>query len=203
MALNLNRLEKVKKGPGGGQRARCPACASKGEDKQGQHLYIRADGKFGCAKYPKNKEHRSLIAKLAGDRKGGGSLGKQPIRIAIKPFKAQKHIPKGYFGTDGTPFSNLRAHTRGSKNTYKATANKQTVCEMDLEKPVPSVPKTRKSLSISKRVKRRKPKQPRHIDLCVDEDFVHQIDAIKNAFSRKVVAARDGEVVIGDWSEAK
>ena len=100
MALDLNKLEKVKKGPGGGQRARCPACASKGEDRQGQHLYIRADGKFGCAKYPKNKAHRSLIAKLAGDRKGAGRGGKQPIQIVIKPFKTQNNISR-YQSTKG------------------------------------------------------------------------------------------------------
>ncbi len=46
--------------------ARCPACASGGGDKQGQHLIIYEDGKYGCAAHSKDKEHRREIFRLVG-----------------------------------------------------------------------------------------------------------------------------------------
>jgi hypothetical protein len=48
--------------------ARCPACAESGHDQKGEHLYLYADGRFGCVVYPaaEGMAHRQRIFKLAG-----------------------------------------------------------------------------------------------------------------------------------------
>lgn len=202
MAIDLARLEKVKKGPDGGHRARCPACASSGEDRRGEHLYIRKDGRFGCAKYPKDKAHRSKIARLAGDgRRADGAKRSMP-KVVLKPLKYIKHIPKVPFGTVGTPFYNPRAcrERYNKKNTH--TAYKTPAREIGLEKPVPFVPDLRKSLTNNKSAKRKKIPLPLNLDLCFDEDVVSQIDRIKSLFDAEIVAATDGVEKVGDWSMA-
>ena len=65
MALDLNKLEKVRSS-NGKTIARCPACAEAGEDKDGKHLAIFADGRFACVTHQGDKEHRRLIFELAG-----------------------------------------------------------------------------------------------------------------------------------------
>lgn len=64
--LDLARLEQVATLPNGDTKARCPACAEMGEDATGDHLLIKADGRFGCAKYQDDHEHRRAIWRLAG-----------------------------------------------------------------------------------------------------------------------------------------
>lgn len=142
MGLNISSLKNVSNGPSGGIRAGCPACAAKGEDRQEQHLYIYPDGRFGCAKYPKDKSHRSAIAKIVGLRDNSGKSNFIPIRA----FKVKKHTLKGIFGTDGTPFYNLRALL---KNNTTNNSNNNTACAKDFEKAVPFVPELDKSLSIN------------------------------------------------------
>jgi hypothetical protein len=141
MALNTGKLENVRKGPGGGVRAGCPACAAKGEDTRKEHLYIYPDGRFGCAKYPKDKTHRSVIAKLVGLRE----VGSKPTFIPIKSFKTPKHTLKRVFGTDGTPFYNLRAYAKNNIIHNKSN----TARVIGLEKPVPTVPDLDKSMIIN------------------------------------------------------
>jgi len=67
MSLNLNRLEKVRHLANGSVEARCPACAEGGHDRTGEHLWIKADGRFGCCAHPKDTAHRKRIFALAGD----------------------------------------------------------------------------------------------------------------------------------------
>jgi hypothetical protein len=72
MSLDLAKLEKVFEHPDGAVTARCPACAEDGGDRKGEHLYIYPDGKYGCAKYQGDHEHRARIWELVGWRNGKG-----------------------------------------------------------------------------------------------------------------------------------
>lgn len=67
--LDESKLENVIKHGNGSIHAACPACRDDGEDKAGNHLFIKPEGKFGCCKYPADKEHRKRIWKLAGTPK--------------------------------------------------------------------------------------------------------------------------------------
>ncbi len=60
-----DRLEKVR-ASNGKTIARCPACAEAGEDKDGKHLAIFADGRFACVTHQGDREHRRRIFELAG-----------------------------------------------------------------------------------------------------------------------------------------
>jgi len=62
--IDTSILEKLCKTPQGWQ-ARCPACASEGSDKSGNHLSILADGRFNCVKYSGDKDHNKTILALA------------------------------------------------------------------------------------------------------------------------------------------
>jgi hypothetical protein len=68
MSLDPRKLEKLRELANGVMQARCPACAEGGRDRAGEHLRIYPDGRFGCAVYPKDREHRKRIFALAGDR---------------------------------------------------------------------------------------------------------------------------------------
>ncbi|MBL9145354.1 MAG: toprim domain-containing protein [Verrucomicrobiaceae bacterium] len=65
MGLDLKRLQKVRTA-GGKITARCPACAEDNRDRQGNHLVIFEDGRYGCAAVPGDYEHRRRIYQLAG-----------------------------------------------------------------------------------------------------------------------------------------
>ena len=65
MSLDPKKLEKVRELANGGMKARCPACAEGGHDRSGEHLRIYPDGRFGCAVFPKDREHRKRIFALA------------------------------------------------------------------------------------------------------------------------------------------
>lgn len=64
--LDLAKLENIHERPDGSIKAACPACRAAGEDRTGDHLLIKPDGKFGCAKYADDGEHRRQIWKVAG-----------------------------------------------------------------------------------------------------------------------------------------
>lgn len=66
-SLDEAKLEKVRT-VGGKTIARCPACAESGGDAKGDHLFIGADGRFGCIKFPgiEGTVHRKRIFALAG-----------------------------------------------------------------------------------------------------------------------------------------
>lgn len=74
--LDYDQLENIQH-TDGGIRARCPACASKGSDGTGEHLFIFPDGRFGCATHSQDRAHRSLILKLAGTISGRGQQSNQ------------------------------------------------------------------------------------------------------------------------------
>jgi hypothetical protein len=96
--IDETKLEKVKRKGDGRIIARCPACAEDGSDKSGNHLFIGADGKFGCVLYPKEQgeDHRKRIFALAGIKSGTlgtpisnprAYAGKKTISIRIRSFK--------------------------------------------------------------------------------------------------------------------
>lgn len=64
--LDLAKLENIKHLAGGAIRAACPACREAGADSTGEHLHVDGNGKFGCAKYQGDAEHRKAIWRLAG-----------------------------------------------------------------------------------------------------------------------------------------
>jgi len=66
LSIDITRLEKVRR-HGVKITARCPACAAEGGDKSGTHFFQSMEtGKFGCAKYPGDAEHRREIFRLVG-----------------------------------------------------------------------------------------------------------------------------------------
>ena len=82
MQLDPAKLENVKELAGGAKRARCPACAEAGQDKTGNHLLIKPDGRFGCCVYADDKPHRKRIFALASDRKERVMVVRQAPRSA-------------------------------------------------------------------------------------------------------------------------
>lgn len=65
--LDLSRLERVRES-GGKITARCPACAETGGDRSGRHLAILPNGRFACAAFSGDAEHRRRIFELVGIR---------------------------------------------------------------------------------------------------------------------------------------
>lgn len=64
--IDTARLEKVKR-YGHKITARCPACSADGGDKSGTHFFLNTEnGKFGCARFQEDKEHRREIFRLVG-----------------------------------------------------------------------------------------------------------------------------------------
>ena len=83
MSLDHSKLENLTELPDGCQRARCPACASHGKDRKGEHLIIFADGRYGCAAHQGDEEHRKLIYRQVG-LKGVRRPHIRPFRIEAK-----------------------------------------------------------------------------------------------------------------------
>lgn len=65
MTLDLNKIANLRPFQDG-YRGACPACREDGSDRSGDHLLIRKNGKFGCAVFPGNHEHRQRIKQLVG-----------------------------------------------------------------------------------------------------------------------------------------
>ncbi|HWI57992.1 MAG TPA: hypothetical protein VNZ22_12255 [Bacillota bacterium] len=86
MSLNLQKLTKVRRRPNGTLLAQCPACAAAGQDRQGQHLVVYPDGRFGCAVHPgpEGRPHRQEIWRLAGER---APYSRPPLvlKFTVKP----------------------------------------------------------------------------------------------------------------------
>ena len=83
MSLDPSKLENVVARPDGAMVARCPACAEERMDTKGEHLIVFKDGRFGCAVYPGDHEHRKLIWALAGGGDGGVTPTILPRRVDI------------------------------------------------------------------------------------------------------------------------
>ncbi|MBL9193734.1 MAG: toprim domain-containing protein [Opitutaceae bacterium] len=65
MSLDLSKIAKLKR-RGGGYGGACPACQAAGRDKRGDHLFIDANGIYGCAAYPGDAAHRKEVFALVG-----------------------------------------------------------------------------------------------------------------------------------------
>jgi hypothetical protein len=111
LSLDLERLENVKHLGGGGIRAACPACRAADSDKSRDHLLIQPDGKYGCAVYPKDHEHRSQIFRLAGNgfspNQSHPAVCKKPITPRIKASGADFDWKKCVAGFTGAEMQNL------------------------------------------------------------------------------------------------
>ena len=71
MSLELRKLTVSRRLEDGTVVARCPACAAGGQDREGNHLVVYPDGRFGCVVHPgeAGRWHRKLIWKAVGERK--------------------------------------------------------------------------------------------------------------------------------------
>jgi hypothetical protein len=103
VSLDVKKLEKVVDLADGVKRARCPACAEKGQDKKGEHLRIAADGKFGCCVFPGDREHRKRIYALAGER------GPRGIRVKVAGVRVAETVQTGILGRLGRVFGSPAA----------------------------------------------------------------------------------------------
>jgi hypothetical protein len=67
--------------------ARCPACACRGQDTKGDHLWWNPDtGAFNCIAYPGDAGHRREIIELAGRLSGKAKVSEaqkyRPINLS-------------------------------------------------------------------------------------------------------------------------
>lgn len=94
MSLDISKLENVRQ-RAGKTTAQCPACAEAGHDRRGEHLFIGAEGHWGCVVYPGDtadaRDHRTRIFVLCGSRE-------------VKPL-AVKHAGLGRLGRVGESHS--------------------------------------------------------------------------------------------------
>ena len=94
MSLDISKLKNAHT-RGDKTIAQCPACAEVGHDQKGEHLFINADGRFGCVVYPGSsteaKEHRKRIFALCGDRE-------------IKPLVTHRTTETASVGRSGRSF---------------------------------------------------------------------------------------------------
>jgi hypothetical protein len=98
MSLDLTKLERRRSLADGSMRARCPACAEKGQDKKGEHLRVYPDGRFGCCVFPRDREHRKRIFTLAGER------SRQSIKVRVAAAKSAGPVQSGILGRLGRVF---------------------------------------------------------------------------------------------------
>jgi P4 family phage/plasmid primase-like protien len=66
--LDFAKLDNPKQRANGDTEAACPACREMGGDKTGNHLLVKADGRFGCVAYPNDGDHRKRIFALIGTK---------------------------------------------------------------------------------------------------------------------------------------
>jgi hypothetical protein len=93
MNLDISKLKNVRT-RGDKTIAGCPACAELGQDRTCEHLFVNAEGRFGCVVYsgdgPEAREHRRRIFALCGDH-------------GIKPLAVHPSSSASVSGTAGTP----------------------------------------------------------------------------------------------------
>jgi len=85
MGINIEMLKNREDLPNGDVRAQCPACAAEGNDGKGEHLMVFKNGKFGCAVYQGDTEHRKKIFRLVGDEKGKRRPSGPCIKVKVNP----------------------------------------------------------------------------------------------------------------------
>lgn len=141
MSLDTSKLEKVKN-KGSQVLAQCPACFESDHDHKGEHLWINAEGRFGCVLNPgdSGKAHRKRIFQLVGDKT-------QLRALKISDFQIEK--------VDGCQspnilIPNVLGHLGHLFETYacKAKTNDMRSISDDKECPpaVPAVPITEPSV---------------------------------------------------------
>ncbi len=115
MGLNLEKLENVKR-KGSRIIARCPACAEKGRDNKGEHLFIDEYGRFSCVVYPSEagSEHRKRIFRLVGGKiKKNKEYSSQQTKV-IKVRKVNRNngnvIKSNILGRLGRVNQTLKKH---------------------------------------------------------------------------------------------
>ena len=79
--LDTAKIENPRKDAHGRIIARCPACASRGGDRNSEHLVIFPGGRFACAAFAGDHQHRQEIWKFAGAPAG---RRRRPPPVAIK-----------------------------------------------------------------------------------------------------------------------
>jgi len=84
--IDKTKLQNIKEKADGAYTARCPACAASGADEKGEHLIVYADGRFGCVVYPRDREHRGVVLKLAGDK---SKLPRIIPKVDVSPLKTE------------------------------------------------------------------------------------------------------------------
>lgn len=142
MSLDTSKLEHVRT-RGGKTTARCPACAEAGHDQTRNHLFIRADGRFGCVVYsgdsPDAKAHRKRVFALCGCRE----IRLLSIRQSV--LGRLGRVDESH--SEGTPLrTGLLGHLGRLFQTHSASKrdnNKKAVHELDdCERGVPNVLKS-------------------------------------------------------------
>lgn len=96
MSLDLNRIENLKRIDDEKSVGRCPACAEKGRDRKGNHLFLHESGAFRCV-VDNSKEHKQDINRLAGRGRGYSAS------VPITPFKADPRKIRSVY----KPFSTM------------------------------------------------------------------------------------------------
>ncbi len=96
MALDILKLENVKRLSGGKIQSRCPACADSGGDKKGNHLMIMPDGAYGCAVFKGDSEHNKLINKLAGTKAPADKISTDALlqEISVQIIEVDEVYPE-------------------------------------------------------------------------------------------------------------
>jgi hypothetical protein len=134
MSLDPAKLEKVKNA-NGGIRCRCPACAEIGKDKAGDNLFVQPDGRYGCAAFQDDAEHRKRIFALAGSppepmrREREHKPTAQPPRTSTWTTledAAKSCTPKGHvlvrtwpYSREGQPFAGVARYERDGEKTFR------------------------------------------------------------------------------------
>jgi hypothetical protein len=151
MGLNIQKLKKVRRLAGGIVQAQCPACAEGGQDRQGEHLRVYPDGKYGCCVHPKDREHRKRVFALAGCKEGLLSPGSITVRVKEAAVPAVKVPPGDVLGRLGRVFGGPVEPAASPAPPVGTLGTPQYIytCEEKLEsayiyrgfgRPVPSVP---------------------------------------------------------------
>ena len=141
MSLDTSKLLKTKN-RGSQVLAQCPACFEADHDHKGEHLWISAEGRFGCVLHPGDagKDHRRRIFQLVGDKDSHNSS-------KIIDFDVEK--------SDGDQsqkilFSNVLGRLGHLFETYACKAKTNYVCSISDTKEcpptVPAVPITEPSV---------------------------------------------------------
>ena len=101
--LDSAKLDNAKARANGAVEAACPACREMGGDKAGNHLLVKADGRFGCVAYPNDGDHRKRIFALIGTKSNEAPrtattrTPPPPTRTWATPERAAKACePSGY-----------------------------------------------------------------------------------------------------------